>query len=109
MNRFIEALNRPVLAFERENKGLAWLLVALTIFAVAVFEPILQNAVLGSAGMDVSISAAEVLLHCLYGVLTYGAVCLVFWMVCMAFGGDTGLKRYINSWGLTYLPTLFAP
>lgn len=40
------------------------------------------------------------------GVITYFIVCLVFWLICKCFGSKTGFMSYVQTWGLTYFPTL---
>lgn len=97
---FLEALNRPADAYKRQSSKMSWLLVALTIIIVTVFDPILGYV----AGYR-SISVFRITIMAAIGVITYLVICTVFWIVCRAFGSSTPLSAYIRSWGISYIPT----
>jgi hypothetical protein len=101
MNDFINALNKPVDAFHSGNRLAAWLLVGLTILINSVFAPILSYF---ANGRDINF--LTMLMLTLGGVGTYLVISILFWLICRAFGSRTGLKKYIQTWGFTYLPTV---
>jgi hypothetical protein len=102
---FIEALNNPAQAYKRQNSKISWVLVAITILVVTVFDPILTYFVNGS-DYEVSINIGRILWLSILGFITYLAVCLVFFTVCKAFGSTTPATAYLRSWGISYIPTL---
>ncbi|NLC68152.1 MAG: hypothetical protein GX754_05065 [Clostridiaceae bacterium] len=108
MKSFLEALNRPAEAFRNKNRAVAWLLVVFTILVNGVFEPLLA----WFANSRHTAPRIYLMLHLmlrttLLGFASYLAICVVFWAVCKyLFGGETPLKTYIQTWGLTFFPTL---
>lgn len=103
MKLFMEALNRPAEAFQKGNRIVSWVLVAFTIFINSVFEPVLHYFCgVGTPELDV----LKMLKITGLGVLSYLLICFAFWVVCKCFGSKTTLAGHINSWGISYFPTL---
>lgn len=102
MRAFLQALNKPIEAFRAKNKKVAWGLVALTIIITTVFEPFLDYF----ADTQNKIDFPHMVLIMVLGVVTYFIMCVVFWLICKCFGSKTGFMSYIQTWGLTYFPTL---
>ena len=106
MQLFLEALNRPVDAFKRHNNKTSWIFVIITILVVTVFDQYI-NYFANSANYPVSIDVFKMIWLSAAGGLTYLAICTVFWIVCKAFGSRTPLTSYIQTWGISYAPTIF--
>ena len=103
MESFFEALNRPADAFRHKNKATAWLLVAFTIGINTIFEPLLSHfAGIGHPAVDVLLILRTTVMGC----VSYIAICTVFWLICKCFGSKTSLSTYIQTWGISYFPTL---
>lgn len=103
MDYFIETLNRPADAFHHKNKRISWILVTLTILISVIFEPVLRITA-GVSHPDLDLS--HILRTFVLGYSTYFVICIVFWLICKCFGSKTSLSTYIQTWGLTYFPTI---
>ncbi|NLK71766.1 MAG: hypothetical protein GX285_01945 [Clostridiales bacterium] len=103
MEFFFEVLNHPKEAFRNRNKMAAWFLVAFTILINTVFGPLL--AWFGGPFHPVP-NIYWMLRTTLLGCLSYFAICAVLWVICKGFGSKTPLNVYIQTWGLTFFPTL---
>ena len=82
---------------------MAWGLVALTILINTVFEPVLRFF---ADALHQKIDWLHVIITSALGICTYLIICAVFWLVSKCFGSKTNLRIYLNTWGLTYFPTL---
>jgi len=103
MNPFFEVLNRPIDAFQNKNKAVAWFLAASAILITTIFEPLLA----WFAGSQHPIPDIYMILRTtLLGCVSYLVISAVFWIICKCFGSKTPLKTYIQTWGLTFFPTL---
>jgi len=102
MRSFLQALNKPIDALGARNKWVAWGLVAITIITNTVFEPFLGFF----ADTRNKIDIPHMLLITVLGIATYLIICAVFWLVCKCFGSKTSYMLYIQTWGITYFPTL---
>ncbi|MDK2935535.1 MAG: hypothetical protein PWP62_543 [Eubacteriaceae bacterium] len=105
MEIFLEVLNRPAEAFKRRNQQLAWILVGITIVVVTVFDAVMNYPVNGKDYL-VEINIINLLLLACLGVATYLGICGIFWGIAKLFGSQTKLVVYIQTWGLTYIPTI---
>lgn len=105
MNLLLEALNRPKDAYERKSSPLSWVLVAVTILIVTVFDPCLSYFV-RSADQRMPIDLVKALLLSGAGIVTYLVMCTAFWLICKAFKSPTPLRAYIRAWGISYIPTM---
>jgi hypothetical protein len=103
MHYFFEALNYPIEAFRNKNKAVAWFLVALTILINTVFEPFLAWY---AGSLHPAPNIYRMLHATLLGCASYLTISAAFWVVCKCFGSKTPLKTYIQTWGLTFFPTL---
>jgi len=103
MNFFFEVLNHPIEAFRNKYKAATWFLVVFTILINTVFDPLL--AWFADAQHPIP-DIYLILRTTLLGCVSYLAVCVVFWVICKCFGSKTPLKAYIQTWGLTFFPTL---
>lgn len=103
MRDFLDALNRPADAFRRQNRSLAWGLVAATILAITVLDPLLG---LWINGFQKAVLSADTLRLIVSGIASYAAMCAGLYLVCRALGSATPFRVFLNTWGLTYLPTL---
>lgn len=103
MDSFLETLNRPADAFRHKNKRVSWLLVTLTILINTVFESVLQMT--AGAGHP-ALNLFRILRTSVLGFITYFVICVVFWLVCKCFSSKTSLSTYIQTWGLSYFPTI---
>jgi len=103
MNSFLQALNKPVDAFKEKNKWIAWGLVSVTILINTVFEPLLRFF---SDAIDYKIDMLHLLIISVLGICSYFAICLVIWIVSKCFGSRTKFKVHIDTWGLSYFPTI---
>lgn len=103
MNIFFEALNHPIDAFRNKNKAATWFLVAFTILINTVFEPLLGWF---ASSWHSAPDVYSILLTTLWGCGSYLAICVVFWVICRCFGSKTQLNTYIQTWSLTFFPTL---
>jgi hypothetical protein len=103
MRDFLDALNRPADAFRRRNRVLAWGLVAATVLVVVIVDPLLGLVV---NGFEPPIWSVKTLILLLSGAMSYTAVSAGFYLICRALGCKTTLGEFLNTWGLTYLPTL---
>lgn len=105
MEIFLEVLNRPAEAFKRGNAKISWVLVGITIAIVTIFDTVM-NYLMNGKDYPVDINILKLLLLASLGVATYLAICGIFWGISKLFGSQTHLRVYINTWGLTYLPTM---
>lgn len=105
MEMFLEVLNQPAEAFKRGNAKLAWILVGITIAVVTIFD-VVMNYLVNGKDYPVDINSIELLLMASLGVLTYLGICCIFWGIGKLFGSQTRLSVYIQTWGLTYIPTM---
>ncbi|HEY5555670.1 YIP1 family protein [Acetobacterium sp.] len=105
MNLFLEALNKPADAFKRGNRKVSWILVALTIGVVTIFDPLLQTFVNGT-GVAKPIDGLQIVWLSAAGIGTYLLICTIFWIIGKIFGSLTTLQTYIRTWGISYFPTL---
>ncbi len=103
MHDFLDALNHPADAFRRQNRSLAWGFVAATILVVTILDPLLG---LWINGFQRAVFSANTLRLILCGIASYAAMCAGLYLVCRALGSTTPFKVFLNTWGLTYLPTL---
>jgi len=103
MNFFFEVLNHPIEAFRNKNKAAVWLLVAFTILINTIFTPLLAWF---AGAQHQTPDIYMVLRTTLWGCVSYLAICAVFWVICKYFGSKTRLTTYIQTWGLTFFPTL---
>jgi len=103
MSFLLSILNHPAEAFRSKNKAAAWLLVTAAILINTVFAPILSWV----AGDRHPAPNLYVILHTtLWGFVSYLAVCTAFWIICKCFGSKTPFDDYIQTWGLTFFPTI---
>lgn len=105
MEIFLEMLNRPVEAFERGNKKLAWSLVGINILIMTVFD-VMMNYLVNGNDYPVEINLLKLLLLAGLGVVTYLGICAMLWGVCKLLGSQTRIGVYVKTWGLTYIPTI---
>lgn len=103
MKYFFEVLNHPIEAFRNKNKTATWFLVALTILINAAFVPLLDWF---AGAQHLTPDIYLILRTTLWGCVSYLAVCTVFWFICKCFGSKMSLNAYIQTWGLTFFPTL---
>lgn len=103
MNSFFEILNHPMEAFRNKNKAATWLLVVFTIIINTVFTPLMDWF---ADTQHPTPSIYMILRTTLWGCVSYLAICVVFWAICKYLGSKTRLKTYIQTWGLTFFPTL---
>ena len=103
MRDFLDALNRPADAFRRQNRLLAWGFVGATILAVTILDPLLG---LWINGFQRAVFSADTLRLILFGIASYTAMGTGLYLVCRALGSTTPFRVFLNTWGLTYLPTL---
>lgn len=103
MRTFLHVINKPADAFRTSKRSIAWVLVTLTILINTVFEPILR-AFTGSNSQEISVP--HMLLTTATGTCTYIVICAVFWLVSKCFGSKQDFGAYIDTWGLTYFPTI---
>ena len=100
MSLFFEALNRPGNAYHKRYKGIAWLLVAITILMVTVLDSVLRKA----SDTNFQIDGPQLLKTIVLGVASYLLICTVMWLVCKCFGSKTNLQSYIQTWGISFSP-----
>ncbi|MBU4438981.1 MAG: YIP1 family protein [Acetobacterium sp.] len=105
MEMFLEVLNRPADAFKKGNRKLAWTLVGITIAVVTVFDAVMNYLVNGK-DYPAEINSVNLILLVGLGVATYLGMCGIFWGIGKLFGSQTQLFKYIQTWGLTYMPTM---
>lgn len=67
MSHFLEALNRPSNAYHKRYKGIAWLLVAITILIVTVLDSLLRKV----ADTSFQIDGPQLLKTIVLGVASY--------------------------------------
>ena len=104
MNFFFELMNHPSNAFKNNNRAATWVLVSFTILVNTVFGPLLAYF----ARIQHPVPNIYLILRTtLMGCVSYLVVCVVFWVICKLFGSKTPLNVYIQTWGLTFVPTLF--
>jgi len=103
MNSFLEAVNHPIEAFRNKNRAVTWFLVVSTIFINTVFEPLLAWF---AGSQHTTPDIYRILRTTLWGCASYLAISAVFWVICKCFGSKTPLKTYMQTWGLTFFPTL---
>lgn len=102
MSHFFEALNRPRNAYRKQYKGIAWLLVAITILIVTVVDLVLRKA----ADTSFQIDAPHLLKNMVLGVVSYLIICIVMWLVCKCFGSKANIRSYIRTWGISFFPNI---
>lgn len=102
MIHLVDALNRPANAYRSQNKGVAWLLVAITILIVTVFEPLLRFLV----EPQYQVNILQILKTTLYGIGSYVLLCSAMWLICKCFGSKTPLLSYIKTWGISFPPNI---
>lgn len=102
MRSFLQALNKPIDALRAKNKWIAWVLVAITIITNTVSTPLLGFF----ADTQRKIDIPHMLLTTALGIVTYFIICAVFWLICKCFGSKASYRLYIQTWGITYFPTL---
>jgi hypothetical protein len=105
MEMFLEVLNRPAEAFKKGSTKLAWTLVGITIAVVTVFDTAMNYLVNGK-DYPVVIDCVHLLLLMGLGAATYVAICGIFWVIGKLFGSRTQFFVYLQTWGLTYIPTI---
>ncbi|AFA47330.1 YIP1 family protein [Acetobacterium woodii] len=105
MADFLEVLNRPAEAFKRGNVKISAILVGITIVIVTIFDAMMHYLVNGK-DYPVDINIFKLLLLASLGVVTYLAICGIFWGIGKIFGSQTQLRVYLKTWGLTYIPTM---
>jgi len=103
MNLLLQILNKPIDAFRAGNKWIAWGLVAFTIFVNTVFEPLLRFFF---GVIHQKTDLLHILKTSVLGICTYIVICAIFYFVSKCFGSKTKLGIYLNTWGLTYFPTI---
>lgn len=103
MGELLKALNKPIDAFKTRNRWVAWGLVMLTILINSLFEPLLR-AFLRTPRQEINFP--HMLLTTVLGVCTYVTICALFWLVSKRLGSRTDFRTYIDTWGLTYFPTI---
>jgi hypothetical protein len=102
MSHFFEALNRPGNAYRNQCKGIAWLLVAITILIVTTFDPVLRKVV----NPDFQIDVLHLLQTIVSGIASYLIICVVMWLICKCFGSKTRVFSYIRTWGISFFPNI---
>lgn len=102
MSHFLEALNRPSNAYHKRYKGIAWLLVAITILIVTVLDSLLRKV----ADTSFQIDGLQLLKTIVLGVASYLLICTVMWLVCKCFGSKTNIQSYIQTWGISFFPNI---
>ncbi|WP_455618199.1 YIP1 family protein [Eisenbergiella sp.] len=102
MRNFLEALNRPADAYRQQRKIVAWLLVAITIFIVTIFDPLLRSFVKSEYHTNVF----YILCTTLFGIASYLLISFVLWLICKCFGSKTTLSTYIKTWGISFFPNI---
>lgn len=103
MNVLLEALNRPAEAFRNRRKEIAWILVSVTVLINSIFVPILNQIGNGSGtGLDFEVMIKITIL----GYVSYLSICLLLFLISKCFGSKTLLKTYIETWGISYFPTV---
>ena len=102
MSHFLEALNRPSNAYHKRYKGIAWLLVAITILIVTVLDSLLRKV----ADTSFQIDGPQLLKTIVLGVASYLLICTVMWLVCKCFGSKTNIQSYIQTWGISFFPNI---
>ncbi len=102
MSHFFEALNRPRNAYQKQYKGIAWLLVTITILIVTVFDPVLRKA----ADTSFQIDTPHLLKTMVLGVVSYLLICIIMWLVCKCFGSKADIRSYIRTWGISFFPNI---
>lgn len=103
MRDFLNALNRPADAFRGQNRSLAWGFVAATILVITILHPLLG---LWINGFRRAVLSADTLRLIVSGIASYVAMCAGLYFVCRALGSAAPFRVFLNTWGLTYLPTL---
>ncbi len=103
MKSFFDALNRPAEAFRNRNRALAFLLAAVTILIDTIFAPLLSYF---AGPFPTAPDLPRMLLTTVYGCLSYLAVCAALFLVCRLFGSKAPLNAYLDTWGMTFFPTL---
>ena len=102
MAHFLEALNRPADAYQKQRKGIAWLLVTITIIITTVFEPALRMFSTPEYHIDV-LGMVKI---SVYGFISYFLICLSMWLICKCLGSKTVLSAYIKTWGISFIPNV---
>jgi hypothetical protein len=103
MKLFMEALNKPAIAFKKEYKVVSWSIVLISILINSVFEPVLKHFCgVGSSTID----WLKILKISGYGILSYITVCIIFWTVSKCFGSKATLMSHINAWGISFFPNI---
>jgi len=103
MREMLRALNRPKEAFKSGNTTLTVILVLLTVLVNSVLDPILEYF-FGKFGCE--LDALQMLRLTALGLASYLAICAVIWLLCRCFGSRASLKEHIQTWGMSFFPTL---
>jgi len=106
MNTILQVLNKPMEAFRAGNKWMAWGIVAFTILIITVFEPLLRFFDGSLQQLPQKIDVLHILTTTGLGVCSYIVICGVFWLVSKCLGSKTRFRTYLNTWGLTFFPTM---
>ncbi|HEX3075425.1 MAG TPA: YIP1 family protein [Lachnospiraceae bacterium] len=102
MSTFLEALNHPINAFHRKSRTTTWVLVVFTMVVNSFFELILRYY----QGSKPTIDFSHIAGIFIFGATSYLIICIILWFVCRCFGSTTSLFTYIQTWGITFFPTL---
>lgn len=102
MSHLFEALNRPGNAYRNQYKGVAWLLVAITILIVTTFDPVLRKVV----NPNFQIDFLHLLQTIVSGIASYLIICVIMWLICKCFGSKTRVLSYIRTWGISFFPNI---
>lgn len=102
MNKFVKVLNHPTETFEKEYKIISWELVIITILINAVFEPCLRFFL---GRNHAHLEMLYMIRLIIFGILCYVFFCFFIWSVCRFLGSKKTLFDYINTWGISYVPT----
>lgn len=96
MKEIIKLINNPAEVFRNRSKGLAYVLVGISILVLSIERLIFQP----TNGLLYAIYTVIV------GSLLYIIDCLILYICCRALGSRTAVREYIEKWGLTFLPNI---
>ncbi|HDF2338423.1 hypothetical protein BM533_02030 [Clostridioides difficile] len=100
MKTFIKVLNNPVNTFKEKHISLSVALLSLTVFIVAILDPILRLLV-----NSISIDFIQMVKITLFGYVGYGCYCVGMYLICRLFGSKEKLSCYFTQWALSMTPT----
>lgn len=100
MKSFIKVLNDPVKAFKEKHISLSMTLLFLTIFNVAILDPILDLLVNGSP-----IDFIQMIKVTVFGIIGYVCYCTGMYLICRLFGSKEKLISHFTQWALSMTPT----